>query len=418
MHYNPFNDSELIDEISKKYNQVIESIEDDRKTVIDNLKESKKIDRRDVYEQLGHTRGEKVLQELHAEGYTSGTNTIYLNDLLPERLMEARSLTDMQRAEIILYIIMFLSRRDEATYQEIYREVEEEDWGLEGRHDAKRGIDTALDRGFLESSGRDTLKVTRDGSNFIKAREESFVPDEKVNEVTESRISEHEALKVVVRIIEKIDPVKYTVNLDDVFEEYRKGKWGITTGDVHKGIQYGLAEGYLRQKGNEKIFLTLKAREIQESNEQTVEEASTDANQIAEDIKNLFYKYFPKSYCNAYFSPSIHASITVTIALASDKRDAISNIMDNDPIYSTFMIDGFNREGEVQGQIRAERIQGFGVWLKGYDKHKVQFRKTTGDVDRVMKAFDRHFSRLYQAVDQNRENLQLPDHVDVDNYLK
>lgn len=154
-----------------------------------------------------------------------------------------------------------------------------------------------------------------------------------------------------------------------------------------------------------KIVLEGEQSELSEASVQT-------APELAGEIIKVHNKYFPNSYIHSEYSRNISPSIMVKIALSSSKKEAPYNILDNDPAITQFAI---HLKGSVDeddstltGPITVERFRGIGLawnYPGGFEKVKIPFRKTTGDPQKILKAFDRYFSRLRDAVKENADAL-------------
>lgn len=139
-----------------------------------------------------------------------------------------------------------------------------------------------------------------------------------------------------------------------------------------------------------------------------------NANDLYERIKESFYRYFPNSYIGGGFSTHLGTSIHVWITLGKDKSEYSNGIIQNDPMHANFFIYGMDREGNLSDTLEAESSHGMGVMIPSsnpmyvYDTVKVPFRKTKGNADRILKAFDVGFSRLYDTVKEHKNVIQVP----------
>ena len=162
-------------------------------------------------------------------------------------------------------------------------------------------------------------------------------------------------------------------------------------------------------------------RSVIETYQQKLDEAASSAAELVADIESTFKKHFPNSFINARHSKGIGNSIMVTIALAKDKMEAPNKIIDNDPMLANFAIhmnsNQIDDSGEFTGEpLVIERFRGAGLsWhgQDGFNRIKVPFRKTTGDPAKIIKALDRHFQRLSDAVKENAEALNAKHDFDV-----
>ena len=142
-------------------------------------------------------------------------------------------------------------------------------------------------------------------------------------------------------------------------------------------------------------------------------EALTTADELAKEIENTFKKYFSNSYVDSSFDRHLSSDITVRIALAKDRNEAINKIMENDPMKAIFFIDldrKVDSEGKIIQPLMVERISGGGLfWFpvgeRNMKRIKVPFRKTTSDPTKIVKVFETHFKELQKAVKDNAESL-------------
>lgn len=381
------DDQDLVKEIGKSYQKIIETDESDKKQIIEYIQRKGTVKRHEINDMYGHTHGENLLRQLHAEGYTYGFNHIGLNNFLPEHLTESSRLTSVQSMEILMYIILWLdSRRKEADLEDIRDESQEDNWNID-ENQLEDGLQFGIDNGYLELR-RDIVKITRDGDRFLRAREESYMPEG----------------------FDKTGP--------DVDEVVRM-LWNEEI-DREQAIRFLTRRGYDKNNAdsmiNERILGTNESGKDQQQ-QRPLNEARNDAEEIIEGIEKRFRQYFPRSLFMGRFSTNIMASVEIQIALVESKRQATSNIIENDPMYSIFLIRGYDKEGNENGNIDVERIQGRGVRTKDMNEGKVPFRKTKGNQDRVLKAFDRYFKRLHEAVRQNVGYLNLPDGVSAYDFI-
>jgi hypothetical protein len=149
-------------------------------------------------------------------------------------------------------------------------------------------------------------------------------------------------------------------------------------------------------------------RSIIETYERCIRESVEGAQVLAELIRKSFRKYFPKSYIEVDYRTSLSPHITARIALGKDKSEFSNGIIQNDPMFSVFMIE-FEGTSALMGDgtLKVERLQGRGLLDADFAPIKVPFNKTTGDRNRIMTAFDRYFSRLKDAVKANSDNLKV-----------
>lgn len=136
------------------------------------------------------------------------------------------------------------------------------------------------------------------------------------------------------------------------------------------------------------------------------QQVEPDNSELIAGIEAAFKKYFPNGMIKAQTKKTIGSwGVSVNAAMIGQQSDQQSNIWRNDPIYMMFTIEG-NPDAYV-----AERLLG-NVSVKpeagshyAMDTIKVPFRKSRGDVKKMIKTFDTHFSRVKAVVKENEANI-------------
>ena len=139
-------------------------------------------------------------------------------------------------------------------------------------------------------------------------------------------------------------------------------------------------------------------------------------------IENTYHKYFPKSLCVVRLMSVISGDnfIDITCLLAANEKELPHGIDRNDCFYNRFTIDlprGWKESDELPDDMQLEALNNeikhkpkseHDYWYCEYTK--VSFRKTTGNAEKIIKAMDRYFKRLFDATMEQyeAENL-LPD---------
>ncbi len=126
------------------------------------------------------------------------------------------------------------------------------------------------------------------------------------------------------------------------------------------------------------------------------------ADELAKEIENIIKKHFPNSLTFAKFSNNLYPSIRLTFALGKDKSQWSNGIIHNDPAHHVFIIEGFDKEGNLGEKIAIEGHIGSGVYTKPNASGKVTipFRKKTGKPELVKKHIDAYFAKLKEAAKQ------------------
>lgn len=154
--------------------------------------------------------------------------------------------------------------------------------------------------------------------------------------------------------------------------------------------------------------------------EQTLAESKKDfsgtpAHKLGEDMKAAVQKIFPKSLVYGGYEVSLGSgSIFVTFTLGKDDKDFANRIEFNDPARTIFAISrGFDTEGNITSdKLVLERTHGTGFAVNpaegsyyAMDRHKVGFRKTTGDSKKMVDAIKKYFEKLKKELKANKDNV-------------
>lgn len=141
--------------------------------------------------------------------------------------------------------------------------------------------------------------------------------------------------------------------------------------------------------------------------ESALNEAEMDADELADRIADSFRGVFPNGWIKSNVPKSgiSEGDIAISFGLISDKSELSSGIADNDPMHHKFMV---HNEG---GHYEAVKLSGGldvnpekGSYM-AMDKMKTPWRKTKGDGDKILKAFETFFGRLMKMVKDNEENI-------------
>lgn len=132
------------------------------------------------------------------------------------------------------------------------------------------------------------------------------------------------------------------------------------------------------------------------------EEISGNAYDLAAEIEKTIRKHFPNSFISVYFNSNIHPSISIRFTIGKDKSEWANGIIQNDPLWQVLMISsGINRNGDIVGKLSLERISGGSFAIKpepgshlAFGRHKVPFRKVSGDSRKIISGVDKYFSKV------------------------
>lgn len=153
-----------------------------------------------------------------------------------------------------------------------------------------------------------------------------------------------------------------------------------------------------------------------EAKKLTESQASPELDSLLKDIEMLFQRTFSRSLIRTSFSTHLVPSATVTITLGDGRNEYSNGIIQNDPMHMIFMIHGMDNDGNFS-ELNVERIAGAGLMVPSEEPHlaygrvKVPFRKTKGDANTVLRAFDRFFGKLQDAVRANLDKIVAPFEV-------
>ena len=143
-------------------------------------------------------------------------------------------------------------------------------------------------------------------------------------------------------------------------------------------------------------------------------------------IESTYNKHLPNSKCSATYKDNIYSSIFITCYLASDKSENSGGYWDNDMFSIQFHLDlttgefpkGFNLESEMPDNLNMEVNQN-SYLLKpenpymAYDRHKLSYRKVTGNSDKIITTLDKYFAKLVNDLKQD-----IADGLIHDGYLE
>jgi hypothetical protein len=149
-------------------------------------------------------------------------------------------------------------------------------------------------------------------------------------------------------------------------------------------------------------------------NESLNEASSMTVDEFVKKLEATIKKIFPKSYIQIYASKNLGASITFRFALGKDKSEWVNGIIQNDPLFHTWMI-GWNSftEGHfIKDKIEADMSVGGTLKIKpeegsymAFGRVKIGWRKKTDTPDKIIKHFDNYFKKVKQTLKSNKDNL-------------
>jgi hypothetical protein len=140
------------------------------------------------------------------------------------------------------------------------------------------------------------------------------------------------------------------------------------------------------------------------------EEELNPAEILCQEIMDTFYEVFPESACFASFSVKFKPSIKVSITLGKDKSEYPSNIINNDPLFTTFFIfDGVEEDGSLSDKLNVESNSANIGRLKPDSPYMAQsslryFRKFSGTPEKIVAGFEKMFIKIHTLIEDNINN--------------
>lgn len=132
-------------------------------------------------------------------------------------------------------------------------------------------------------------------------------------------------------------------------------------------------------------------------------------NELAEALKTVIKKHFPKSFIQSNFSTNISAAVMIKFAFGLNQSDWPNGIIQNDPLFHQFTIrGGFNNEGKIIEKNLTTDILVGGRLSKGGRGliAKLPWRKKSGNVSAILKHFDVYFGRIKKIFEENKDKLE------------
>ena len=159
----------------------------------------------------------------------------------------------------------------------------------------------------------------------------------------------------------------------------------------------------------------LEAHELLDDLEDVpVLEGVTNAKELAEEFKKVMMKHMPASYGEAVFSTNLSPSVGVSFRWMKDKSKLSSGIAENDPAGHSWIVFGFDREGNFpEGKKLSMEIgRGGSLSVKppegshlAQGRVKVGWRNKKGSPEQLVKHFDNYMKKLKKAIEDNKEDL-------------
>ncbi len=125
-------------------------------------------------------------------------------------------------------------------------------------------------------------------------------------------------------------------------------------------------------------------------------EAKIENNQdMADEIEKAVKKHFPRSFINVRTKgPLGGTDPTLRFALGKTKSDWPNGIIENDPLWAMIFFDGFDKEGNLPGKVKANMSQGDAFRINGQPQVKFKWRNQTGAPEAIIKKLDKYFGKI------------------------
>lgn len=137
-------------------------------------------------------------------------------------------------------------------------------------------------------------------------------------------------------------------------------------------------------------------------------------SEFMEQIKNVYRKYFPESYCHVTYDKNLYASVGIKCCLAGSKAEESGGYWENDMLRVSFSVDADGHEfprdlgidDELPDVLRLEKWQNSYLTVPDnkymvYGSLPVPYRRTTGNADKMFIAFDAFCKRLKSSLEQS-----------------
>jgi hypothetical protein len=162
--------------------------------------------------------------------------------------------------------------------------------------------------------------------------------------------------------------------------------------------------------------LLIEAKELLEAK---FNEELTPAHELAKEIEAAILKIFPLSFVSASYSTNLKSSISIYFALGRDKSEWANGIVQNDPAYSIFKVWGIGENSTLTDNLELKMLTGGNIYTLppegshlAMGRHKVSFRKSKGNRDKILKGVNTYFKRLKDELKKVGDNIYPTKNVD------
>lgn len=147
-------------------------------------------------------------------------------------------------------------------------------------------------------------------------------------------------------------------------------------------------------------------------------------SEFEQRIKEIYAAKFPDSICLCVLNTTLGGYISIDCYLAGNIDEFPHRIADNDAISVKLNIDlprGWEHDDELPDTMTLEAIRNSVKHKPSQDESyfyckytKVSFRKTTGDAEKIIKAFAKFVDRLHKEISEQYANDNLlPDDMEL-----
>lgn len=131
-----------------------------------------------------------------------------------------------------------------------------------------------------------------------------------------------------------------------------------------------------------------------------------NVNQLISNIEASFKTYFPLGYINIVNESDDRERIQVFIGLIGNVADVSNGIVQNDPMRHEFIVE--QKDDKLvavkwYGDLSCKPVDPLS--LVAIESINTKFRKTTGDVDKICKMYDKWFKQLKELVVKHKDNI-------------
>lgn len=153
--------------------------------------------------------------------------------------------------------------------------------------------------------------------------------------------------------------------------------------------------------------------------QQILREEISNVHDFVSKLEAAIRKVFPKSYVEVRASSNLGKSIGVRFALGKDKSEWVNGIIQNDPLFSSWMVgwQSFDDEGNwTKDKIEAELSTGGTLKIipepgshMAFSSAKIGWRKKTAPPDKIIQHFANYFKKAKKVLKDNKDKIPSED---------